>query len=157
MRTLPLGTLLFATIPLLSACSSSGTDPGSGSGGTTSSSSGATTAGAGGTSDASSATTGSSSSGAGGAEVDPSGTFVAVGYGGRQAIADAVKSLLRDAADTGADMAEVIENLTVDAIEEHLYQEGLATAAPATTRIPQGEAVWSATLVAALLVGEAIR
>ena len=84
MRTLPLGTLLFATIPLLAACSSSGTDPGSGSGGATSSSSGATTAGAGGTSDASSATTGSSSSGAGGAEVDPSGTFVAVGYGGRR-------------------------------------------------------------------------
>ncbi len=49
---------------------------------------------------------------------------VAVGYGGRQEIADAVKSLLRDAADTGANMAEVIENLTVDAIEEHLYTSG---------------------------------
>jgi hypothetical protein len=88
MRTLPLGTLVLATLPLLAACSSSGTGPSAGSGGATSSSSGATTTGAGGASDASSTGVGSSTGGGGGAgggvAVDPTGTFVAVGYGGRR-------------------------------------------------------------------------
>jgi hypothetical protein len=93
MRTFPLRTLLFATLPLVAgvtACSSSGSSATTGSGGATSSSSAETSSGAGGTSDASStgaggASTGSSGTGgAGGAAGEPKGTFVAVGYGGRR-------------------------------------------------------------------------
>lgn len=49
---------------------------------------------------------------------------IAVGYGGRQEIADAVKSLLQAKADAGQDLREVIENLDVEAIGEHLYTSG---------------------------------
>lgn len=49
---------------------------------------------------------------------------IAVGYGGRQEIADAVKSLLRAKADAGQDLSEVIDSLDVDAIGEHLYTSG---------------------------------
>ncbi len=92
MRTPPLRTSLFlATFPLVvgvSACSSGGAGPGTGSGGATSSSSSASAGGAGGASDTSTtgatSTSSSGSGGAGGVEVEPAGTFVAVGDGGRR-------------------------------------------------------------------------
>ena len=80
-------TVFLASFPLLAACSSNSADPGSGSGGATSSSAVTSTAGAGGSSrDASSTGAGSTggSGGGGGAAAEPSGTFVAVGYGGRR-------------------------------------------------------------------------
>jgi bacteriocin biosynthesis cyclodehydratase domain-containing protein len=43
------------------------------------------------------------------------------------------------------------------AIEEHLYQEHLATEHPAGEWAPVGESLWTATLAASFLVGEAIR
>jgi len=49
---------------------------------------------------------------------------IAVGYGGRQEIADAVKSLLQAGADAGLSVEEVIAGLDVDAISEHLYTSG---------------------------------
>ena len=49
---------------------------------------------------------------------------VAVGYGGRQEIADAVRSLLTEHAAQGATLAEVAEFLDVDHIAEHLYTKG---------------------------------
>ncbi len=54
-----------------------------------------------------------------GAEVN-----IAVGYGGRQEITDAVKSLLRERVAQGQTMAEVIEALDVDPSAEHLYTSG---------------------------------
>ncbi len=49
---------------------------------------------------------------------------IAVGYGGRQEIADAVRSLLQSRAQTGADLSDVIAELDEDAIAEHLYTSG---------------------------------
>ena len=49
---------------------------------------------------------------------------VAVGYGGRQEIADAVRSLLRARAEEGADLAQVAQELTAEHIGEHLYTKG---------------------------------
>ena len=49
---------------------------------------------------------------------------VAVGYGGRQEIVDAVKELLRDAAKQGKALAEVTEELTPGAIGDWLYTRG---------------------------------
>lgn len=49
---------------------------------------------------------------------------IAVGYGGRQEITDAVKSLLQAKADAGQDLREVIDTLDVEAIGEHLYTSG---------------------------------
>ncbi len=49
---------------------------------------------------------------------------IAVGYGGRQEIADAVKSLLQAGADSGLGLEQVIEQLDVDAISDHLYTSG---------------------------------
>ena len=49
---------------------------------------------------------------------------IAVGYGGRQEIADAVKSLLQAGADAGRSVQEVIADLDVDAISDHLYTSG---------------------------------
>ncbi|MER5441767.1 isoprenyl transferase [Streptomyces sp. NPDC002790] len=46
---------------------------------------------------------------------------VAVGYGGRQEIADAVRSMLLDASDNGRSLEDVAETVTVDAIGKHLY------------------------------------
>ncbi len=54
-----------------------------------------------------------------GAEVN-----IAVGYGGRQEIVDAVKSLLRDHVAQGQTLEEVIDGLNVEAIGEHLYTSG---------------------------------
>ena len=49
---------------------------------------------------------------------------VAVGYGGRREIADAVRSLLSEHARNGASLEEVAASLDVDHIAEHLYTRG---------------------------------
>jgi short-chain Z-isoprenyl diphosphate synthase len=49
---------------------------------------------------------------------------VAVGYGGRREIADAVRAMLQAHAATGATLAEVAEFLDVEHIAEHLYTRG---------------------------------
>jgi short-chain Z-isoprenyl diphosphate synthase len=55
----------------------------------------------------------------GGAQVN-----IAVGYGGRREIADAVRSLLHEHARTGGTIEELAEVLDVDHIAEHLYTRG---------------------------------
>ncbi|GAC1329249.1 MAG: isoprenyl transferase [Mycobacteriales bacterium] len=49
---------------------------------------------------------------------------VAVGYGGRREIADAVRSLLAEHSRAGATIDDVAANLDVDHIAEHLYTAG---------------------------------
>ena len=49
---------------------------------------------------------------------------IAVGYGGRQEIADAVRDFLHDKAAAGCSIAEVADSLTLDDITEHLYTKG---------------------------------
>jgi short-chain Z-isoprenyl diphosphate synthase len=49
---------------------------------------------------------------------------IAVGYGGRQEIADAVRSLLVEQARAGTSIEELAEGLDVDQIAEHLYTRG---------------------------------
>jgi short-chain Z-isoprenyl diphosphate synthase len=49
---------------------------------------------------------------------------VAVGYGGRQEIADAVRSLLHEHAASGGTLEELAEVIDVDHIAEHLYTKG---------------------------------
>jgi short-chain Z-isoprenyl diphosphate synthase len=49
---------------------------------------------------------------------------VAVGYGGRREIADAVRSLLQDHASRGTPIEELAEILDVEHIAEHLYTAG---------------------------------
>ena len=49
---------------------------------------------------------------------------VAVGYGGRREIADAVRSLLADAAQRGQTLDELAASLDVAHIAEHLYTRG---------------------------------
>jgi short-chain Z-isoprenyl diphosphate synthase len=49
---------------------------------------------------------------------------VAVGYGGRQEIADAVRKLLLQHAETGSSIEELAEVLDVDHIAAHLYTSG---------------------------------
>jgi short-chain Z-isoprenyl diphosphate synthase len=56
----------------------------------------------------------------GGAQVN-----LAVGYGGRREIADAVRSLLHEHARAGTSIEELAEILDVDHISEHLYTRGL--------------------------------
>jgi short-chain Z-isoprenyl diphosphate synthase len=56
---------------------------------------------------------------AGGAQVN-----IAVGYGGRREIADAVRSLLHEHAKTGGTLEDLAEVLDVDHIAEHLYTKG---------------------------------
>ncbi|HWP34181.1 MAG TPA: polyprenyl diphosphate synthase [Thermodesulfobacteriota bacterium] len=46
---------------------------------------------------------------------------VAVGYGGRQEIVDAIKGLLRERAARGESLAEITERLSPEDIERHLY------------------------------------
>lgn len=63
-------------------------------------------------------------------EVDTSGSEklmqvnLAVGYGGRQEIIDAVKGLLRERAKQGVSLEEVADNLNFDDITSHLYTKG---------------------------------
>jgi short-chain Z-isoprenyl diphosphate synthase len=49
---------------------------------------------------------------------------VAIGYGGRQEIADAVKSLVRQRLDAGIDGDDLVDSLTVEGIGENLYTSG---------------------------------
>ena len=49
---------------------------------------------------------------------------VAVGYGGRQEIADAVRALLQEHANKGTTIEELAEVLDVEHIAEHLYTAG---------------------------------
>ncbi|KPI27222.1 Undecaprenyl pyrophosphate synthase [Actinobacteria bacterium OK074] len=46
---------------------------------------------------------------------------VAIGYGGRQEIADAVRSMMLDAVDKGTSMEELAEAVDIDMIGKHLY------------------------------------
>ena len=49
---------------------------------------------------------------------------VAIGYGGRREIADAVRSLLQEQATKGTTIEELAEILDVEHIAEHLYTAG---------------------------------
>ncbi len=49
---------------------------------------------------------------------------VAVGYGGRKEIVDAVQSLLASKLADGATAEELVEAVTVDGIDQHLYTKG---------------------------------
>ncbi len=49
---------------------------------------------------------------------------IAVGYGGRQEITDAVRSYLRDEAAAGRSLAEVAEDFSLADITDHLYTRG---------------------------------
>nr|NLD40196.1 isoprenyl transferase [Actinomycetales bacterium] len=49
---------------------------------------------------------------------------IAVGYGGRHEITDAVRALLKDKEGKGFQLGEVAETLTVDDIADHLYTAG---------------------------------
>jgi short-chain Z-isoprenyl diphosphate synthase len=58
--------------------------------------------------------------------VDRPGATVnlAVGYGGRREIADAVRSLLAEHAERGTSLEELVDSLEVEHIAEHLYTRG---------------------------------
>ncbi len=49
---------------------------------------------------------------------------VAVGYGGRREIADAVRSLIHDHAALGTPVDRIADSITVEEIEAHLYTKG---------------------------------
>lgn len=49
---------------------------------------------------------------------------IAVGYGGRDEIAGAVRSLLKEHAESGTPLEELAREITVDHIAEHLYTKG---------------------------------
>ena len=49
---------------------------------------------------------------------------VAVGYGGRQEIVDAVRALLEEKVTAGATAAEMVDAVTVEAIDANLYTKG---------------------------------
>jgi short-chain Z-isoprenyl diphosphate synthase len=57
-------------------------------------------------------------------DVDGMLVNVAVGYGGRREIADAVRSLLQEAAAEGTSMEELAGIIDVEHIAEHLYTKG---------------------------------
>jgi short-chain Z-isoprenyl diphosphate synthase len=50
---------------------------------------------------------------------------VAIGYGGRSEIADAVKSLITSEANIGKSATEIASSISVDEISRHLYTAGL--------------------------------
>jgi short-chain Z-isoprenyl diphosphate synthase len=50
---------------------------------------------------------------------------VAIGYGGRSEIADAVKSLITSDANLGKSAAEIASSISVEEISRHLYTAGL--------------------------------
>ncbi|MCE1179180.1 MAG: isoprenyl transferase [Micrococcales bacterium] len=58
------------------------------------------------------------------ADVEGMHVNVAVGYGGRQEIADAVRSLLHERAARGEGVEQIAESLSVEDIAEHLYTKG---------------------------------
>ncbi len=60
-------------------------------------------------------------------EVDGILVNIAVGYGGRREIADAVRSLLQEQASRGMTLEELAEVIDVEHIAEHLYTAGSPT------------------------------
>jgi short-chain Z-isoprenyl diphosphate synthase len=58
------------------------------------------------------------------ADVDGLMVNVAVGYGGRREIADAVRGMLQEHAERGTSIEELAEILDVEHIAEHLYTRG---------------------------------
>ena len=58
------------------------------------------------------------------ADVDGMRVNICVGYGGRQELTDAMRSLLLDQAGKGRSLEEVAGTLEVDHIAEHLYTKG---------------------------------
>lgn len=58
------------------------------------------------------------------ADVDGFVVNVAVGYGGRQEIADAVRALLCEAAERGETLEDVAASVTTETIADHLYTAG---------------------------------
>lgn len=50
---------------------------------------------------------------------------IALAYGGREEIADAVKDMLREADAQGRSIASLIEEVNADALERHLYTSGV--------------------------------
>ncbi|MDR2566815.1 MAG: isoprenyl transferase [Bifidobacteriaceae bacterium] len=58
------------------------------------------------------------------AEVDGLHVNVAIGYGGRREIADAVRSLLEEKARAGMSIHQLAETIDVEHIAEHLYTRG---------------------------------
>src|SRR6516164_3435749 len=50
---------------------------------------------------------------------------IAIAYGGREEIADAVRDFVRDKIRQGADLDAIIEEITPSAIDKHLYTVGL--------------------------------
>ncbi len=57
-------------------------------------------------------------------DVDGMLVNIAVGYGGRREIADAVRSLLAEHADRGTSLDELAQTIDVEHIAEHLYTKG---------------------------------
>ncbi len=57
-------------------------------------------------------------------ELDAMLVNVAIGYGGRQEIADAVRSLLAEHAERGTPLAELAQTVEIEHIAEHLYTKG---------------------------------
>ncbi|CAN5310184.1 isoprenyl transferase [soil metagenome] len=57
-------------------------------------------------------------------DVDGMVVNICVGYGGRQELTDAMRSLLVDKASQGVSLIEVAQTLEVDHIAEHLYTKG---------------------------------
>ena len=58
------------------------------------------------------------------AEVDGMLVNVAVGYGGRREIADAVRSLLIEHAEKGTSLEQLAQTIDVETIADHLYTKG---------------------------------
>lgn len=61
------------------------------------------------------------------AQVAPESTLtvnVAIGYGGREEIVDAVRELVRDLSGQGLDGDQIASAISVDSIAEHLYTRG---------------------------------
>jgi short-chain Z-isoprenyl diphosphate synthase len=50
---------------------------------------------------------------------------IAIAYGGREEIADAIRDLVRDKVRRGADLDAVVDGITPSAIDDHLYTVGL--------------------------------
>src|SRR5580698_834404 len=51
-------------------------------------------------------------------------SLVAIGYGGRQEVLDAIRALLYEQADAGGTLTRLAETLTTDDIARHLYTAG---------------------------------
>jgi short-chain Z-isoprenyl diphosphate synthase len=58
------------------------------------------------------------------AAIDGITVNLAIGYGGRQEITDAVRSLLAEHAERGTPLSELADTLDVEHISEHLYTKG---------------------------------